>query len=76
MRHKKRMIKIKGGKIIFPPTRYGGDGGNRTHVRKHETEDRYVCSQSLVFTSSTRQTGILLAKPAMIRLFSPGERIG
>ncbi len=42
---------------------YCGDGGNRTHVRKYDTENHYVCSLSLDFTSSARQTGLLSAEP-------------
>ena len=48
----------------FPPyTNSGGDGGNRTHVRKHNSEDPYVRSLSFYFTSSVRQTGVLSVEP-------------
>ena len=43
---------------IIPLCIYGGHGGNRTRVRKQDSEDLYVCSLSLVFIEVARQTGI------------------
>jgi hypothetical protein len=39
----------------------GGDGGNRTRVRKQGPADHYVRSLSLILTDIPRQTGKILA---------------
>jgi hypothetical protein len=41
----------------------GGDGGNRTRVRKQDPEVHYVRSQSIILIHASRQTGITWTYP-------------
>ena len=61
--------------MLFLFLMISGDGGNRTHVRKHGLENHYVRSLSLVFTACSRQTEYITAKPDLSSpVFSQTEK--